>query len=71
MSAYARPSLVRRSVYVIAFNTAIAAILTGVGYGGATFWESFVHSQSIGLLAWLICDGGRRLLWPDGAVPTL
>ncbi len=64
-----RSSLARNGAYVVVFNALIAAGLTAVGYGGP-FWAVFVHSQSIGVIAWLVCDGGRRVLWPRRE-PTL
>ena len=56
-------------LYVALFNTGVAALLAAVGFGGS-FAVNFVYSQCIGLPAWLVCDGGRRLLWPGQPSPT-
>jgi LytS/YehU family sensor histidine kinase len=53
---------------VAAFNTAIAALLTLVGYGGS-FAENLVFSQCIGLTVLLVIHFGWRLLWPAGKPP--
>jgi sensor histidine kinase YesM len=52
----------------VIFNTGIAAMLTAVGFGGG-IGVNLVYSQCIGLLVWLLADGGRRLLWPNGKPP--
>lgn len=57
-------------LYTAIFNTAIAALLTTIGFGG-TFGENFVYSQCIGLTAWLLSDGARRLLWPEQRPPLM
>jgi signal transduction histidine kinase len=63
-------TLPKNGLYVLVFNTVIAALLTGLGIGGGGFGSCFVYSQSIGLTAWLLADGTRRLLWPNRPVPT-
>jgi len=60
-------SLPWNGLYTAIFNTGIAAVLTAVGFGGG-FVVNFVYSQCIGLSAWLLTDGTRRLLWP-GKIP--
>lgn len=62
-------SLPRNGLYVALFNTGIAALLTGIGMPGG-FFAHFTYSQCIGLPAWLLCDGSRRLLWPTGRPPV-
>jgi len=62
-------SLPRNGLYTALFTTGIAALLTAVGFGGS-FAGNFVYSQCIGLPAWLLCDGGRRLLWPGKLSPA-
>jgi hypothetical protein len=57
-------TLPRYGLYVVLFNTAIAALLTFLRFGG-DLPQNFVYSQCIGLLAWLLSDGTRRLVWPD------
>src|SRR5258706_15315173 len=59
------PPLLRNGVIVLAYNTAIAALLAATGYGDG-FWINLVYSQCIGLTGWLLIDGGRRLIWGDG-----
>ena len=54
---------------VAGFNTAIALLLTLVGYGNP--WDNFVFSHCIGFSVLLIVATGRRLLWRDRAPPTL
>src|SRR5258706_16453357 len=56
------PPLLRNGVIVLAYNTAIAALLAATGYGDG-FWINLVYSQCIGLTGWLFIDGGRRLIW--------
>lgn len=63
-------SLPRNGVYTAIFSTGIAAVLTAVGFGGS-FTGNFVYSQCIALPAWLLCDGGRRLLWPGKLSPAI
>src|SRR5260221_4572568 len=57
--------LLRNGVIVLAYNTAIAALLAANGYGHG-FWIILVYSQCIGLTGWIFIDGGRRLIWGDG-----
>src|SRR5258706_4863471 len=59
------PTLLRNGVIVLAYNTAIAALLAATGYGDG-FWINMVYSQCIGLTGWIFIDGGRRLIWGDG-----
>ena len=54
---------------VAGFNTAIALLLTLVGYGNPR--DNFIFSHCIGFSVLLIVDAGRRLLWRDRAPPTL
>src|SRR5215831_812383 len=61
-------SFPRNGLYVALFNTALAGLLTGIGFGGA-FLGNFVFAQCIGLLAWLVADGSRRMLWPGRLPP--
>ena len=62
LSAFA--TLPRNGLYVAVFNTGIAGLLTAIGMPGG-FFAHFTYSQCIGLPAWLLCDGARRLLWPS------
>jgi len=64
-----RAPFLRNAAYIVVFNTLVAAVLYAIRYGG-TFLQDFVHSQCIGLIAWSLCDGGRRLLWPARPAPT-
>ena len=57
-------SLARNGLYAAIFNTAIAALLAAIGFGG-DFLVNFVYSQCIGLPAWFLIDGARHLLWPN------
>ena len=54
---------------VAGFNTAIALLLTLVGYGNP--WDNFIFSHCIGFSVLLIVDAGRRLLWRERSPPTL
>jgi signal transduction histidine kinase len=67
--ATAFASLPRNGLYVALFNTGIAVLLTAIGMPGG-FLPHFVYSQCIGLPAWFLCDGGRRLLWPNARPPV-
>ncbi|MEW6690772.1 MAG: histidine kinase, partial [Pseudomonadota bacterium] len=53
----------------IAFNCAIAALLTLVGFGG-TFLENLVYSQSIGLTVLLVVHAGWRIAWSGARPPA-
>jgi sensor histidine kinase YesM len=55
-------------LYTAIFNTVIAALLTAVGLGSG-FGVNLVYSQCIGLSAYLLSDGARRLLWPNRHAP--
>jgi signal transduction histidine kinase len=55
---------------VAAFDTAIAVLLTLVGYGG-TFAQNFVFSQCIGFSVVTLLYFGWRALWPAGRPPPL
>lgn len=77
MTLSSRPAawalLPKHGLYIALYNTAIAALLTAVGFGGG-FFVNFVYSQCIGLTAWLLIDTSRHLLWRGGwppAVPML
>ena len=50
--------LLRGASFVLALCVAIAAVLTVAGKGG--FGINLVHSLCIGLICWLIIDGGRH-----------
>jgi sensor histidine kinase YesM len=63
-------TLPQRGVYSVIFNTGIAIILTSANFGGP-FFANFVYSQCIGLSAWLLIDGSRRLLWRDERPPLV
>ena len=67
LAAYA--TLPRLVLYSVAFNTAIAALLTAAGLAGG-FGENIVYSQCIGLPACLLSVGARRLLWPNQRAPA-
>jgi signal transduction histidine kinase len=54
---------------VAGFNTAIALLLTLVGY--ADLLDNFIFSHCIGFSVLLIVDAGRRLLWHGRSPPTL
>jgi signal transduction histidine kinase len=56
-------------VAVLAFNTAIAALLTLLRYGGG-FVENLVFSQCIGLTVLLVIHAGWRGLWAGRRPPT-
>jgi two-component sensor histidine kinase len=55
-------------LYTVIFNTVIAALLAAVGFGGG-FGVNLVYSQCIGLPAFLLSHGARRLLWPNQRTP--
>lgn len=57
-------------VATIAFNTAIAALLTLVGYG-SRFDHNLVVSNCIGLTVVIVVHLGWRLLWPGRRPPTV
>jgi signal transduction histidine kinase len=57
-------------VAVLAFNTAIAALLSLLRYGGG-FGENLVFSQCIGLTVLILIHIGWRTLWPDRKPPRL
>ncbi len=57
------PNLMRSLLGTAAFNTAIAALLTLIGFGG-TFAENFVFSQCIGFTVIAVFLGGWRIGWP-------
>jgi signal transduction histidine kinase len=57
-------------VAVLAFNTAIASLLTLLRYG-AGFGENLVFSQCIGLTVLLVIHAGWRTFWPTGRPPRL
>jgi signal transduction histidine kinase len=63
-------TLPRNGLYTVLYNTAIAALLTGIGFGGS-FAVNFVYSQCIGLSIWVITDVSCRLLWPSARPPIL
>lgn len=63
-------SLARNGLFAAIFNTAIAALLAAIGFGG-DFLVNFVYSQCIGLPAWFLIDGARHLLWPNQRPRTL
>ena len=55
-------------LYTAIFNTVVAALLAAIGFGGG-FGVNLVYSQCIGLPAYLLADGARRLLWPRQRAP--
>ncbi|MBI3372540.1 MAG: histidine kinase [Betaproteobacteria bacterium] len=57
-------SLPRNGLYALIFNTAIAALLAAIGFGG-DFLVNLVYSQCIGLPAWFLIEAARNLLWPN------
>jgi two-component sensor histidine kinase len=63
-------TLPRNGLFVVAFNTGIAVLLSAGGMPGG-FLAHFTYSQCIGLLAWLLCDGGWRLFWPGSRPPVV
>ena len=69
--------MLRFGLYIVIFNTAIAALLTAAGLGDrfnpdftGRLFVNFVYSQCIGLPAWFLIDAPRHLLWP-GERPRL
>ncbi|MGA8049943.1 MAG: sensor histidine kinase, partial [Burkholderiales bacterium] len=56
-------------VAVLAFNTAIAALLTLLRYGGG-FGVNLVFSNCIGLIVLGVIHLGWRALWRDRRPPT-
>ena len=54
---------------VLAFNTAIAALLTLLRYGGG-FLDNLVFSQCIGLIVLGVIHLGWRALWPERKPPA-
>jgi two-component sensor histidine kinase len=56
--------LLRHLLWAMAANAAIAAVLTAFGQQTLSF--NMVYSQCIGLLIWLLIDGGRHLIEPQG-----
>jgi signal transduction histidine kinase len=54
-------SLPRNVLIVLAFNAAIALLLTALRVGG--FAQNMVYSQCIGLTILFLIDGSRRILW--------
>jgi signal transduction histidine kinase len=56
-------------VAVLAFNAAIAALLTLLRYGGG-FGVNLVFSNCIGLIVLGVIQLGWRTLWPDRKPPT-
>jgi signal transduction histidine kinase len=56
------------ALYSVIFNTAIAALLTAVDFGGG-FGVNLVYSQCVGLPAALLSQGTRHLLWPNRPAP--
>lgn len=63
-------SLPKHGAYVAVYNTAIAGLLAGIGYGSG-FAVNFVYSQCIGMFIWLLTDVARRLLWPGRPAPRV
>jgi hypothetical protein len=61
-------TLPKNILYMAIFNAVIAALLTAIGFGG-DFGVNLVYSQCIGLPAYLLSDGTRRLLWPGERAP--
>jgi len=63
------PRLPFQLLIVAGFNTAIALLLTLVGY--AELRDNLLFSHCIGFSVLLIVDAGRRLLWHGRTPPTL
>jgi signal transduction histidine kinase len=61
-------TLPRNGLYVVVFNSVIAGLLSAIRFGGS-FGANLVYSQCIGLVAWLLIDGSRRVLWPGRRPP--
>jgi sensor histidine kinase YesM len=57
-------------VVAVIFNSGIAALLAVVGFGGG-LGVNLVFSQCIGLPAWFLIDGGRKILWPGRKPPII
>jgi Histidine kinase len=58
--------LVRHGFIAIVFNAGIAAVLSIAGKDSLA--HNMVYSQLIGLSIWLLIDGGRHLLHPQGFI---
>ncbi len=63
-------SLPRHGLYIAIFNTGIAILLSAAHFGG-DFVTNFIYSQCIGMIAWLLIDVPRRLLWGDERPPVV
>ena len=65
--------LARRTLVVLAFNTALALAITMVG--SDSFAVNLLYSQLIGLSIWALIDGGRFVLakqgWPGAPALTV
>ena len=57
-------SLPRLLIGTAAFNTAIAALLALINFGG-TFAENFVFSQCIGFIVIAVFHAGWKAMWPQ------
>ncbi len=57
-------TIARRAVAAVVFNTVIALAITAVS--GETLAVNMLYSQFIGMLIWLLIDGGRFVLHPSG-----
>jgi signal transduction histidine kinase len=65
-----RRELPRDLFLLLAFNTVLAVFITTL-LPRTTFADNFVHSQSIGLVLWLLIDVTRIALWPDRGPPAV
>jgi signal transduction histidine kinase len=52
-------------------NIVCALVVTYLMRIGVGFWSNLVFSICIGTIAAVIIDGGRRLMWGDGAPPKI
>jgi signal transduction histidine kinase len=66
LSAPAMRKLAKHGLIAIVFNAGIAATLSIAGTD--SFAHNLVYSQLIGLSIWLLIDGGRHLLHPQGHI---
>ncbi|MDO9506849.1 MAG: histidine kinase [Hydrogenophaga sp.] len=57
-------TIARRALAAVVFNTVIALAITAVS--GESFAVNMLYSQFIGMLIWLLIDGGRFVLHPSG-----
>lgn len=58
--------LLRDGLLAMAFNAVIALTLTA--FGNDSLFQNMLYSQLIGMSIWILIDGGRHLLHPEGHV---